>query len=76
MAAVVHAALGDRSRAFALLEDGVTRHLVEPNLVLGPELDPLRADPRFARLVGRMNLPPSAVTALITLPWASRSETH
>jgi hypothetical protein len=77
MAAVVHVALNDRDRAFALLEDGVARRLVEPNMVPGPELDPLRGDPRFVvRLVGAMQLPPASVAALVSIPWAVTSVTQ
>jgi TolB-like protein/DNA-binding winged helix-turn-helix (wHTH) protein/Tfp pilus assembly protein PilF len=76
MCAAVHAALGERDRAFTLLENGVARHLVEPNLILGPELDPIRSDPRFARMVTAMRLPPHAAKALITLPWTSPASTQ
>jgi Tfp pilus assembly protein PilF len=75
MTAAVHLMLGDRDRAFALLEDGVARHLVEPNLIVAPELDPLRSDPRFARMVAAMRLPPASATALIGVPWATAAAT-
>ena len=71
MAAAVHAVLGDRQRAFEILQRGVEQHLIEPNMVLGPELDVLRRDPQFAQAISLMRLPTSAVDALIALPWAS-----
>jgi serine/threonine protein kinase/lipoprotein NlpI len=56
--AAVHLALGDRDRAFELLEEaygershGLTFLKVDPNL------DDVRSDPRFADLVRRVGLP-------------------
>jgi DNA-binding winged helix-turn-helix (wHTH) protein/TolB-like protein/Flp pilus assembly protein TadD len=55
--AALHAALGDRERAFQSLEDAAAErsfHLVY--LKLWPELDSLRPDPRFAAMVRRVGL--------------------
>ena len=56
--AILHAALGEREPAFALLEKAYTAH--DPSLqYLGiePAFDSLRADPRFDDLVRRVGLP-------------------
>jgi serine/threonine-protein kinase len=58
--AYIYAGLGDREQAFAWLERAVS--VRDPVLTmnhLDPALDPLRADPRFARLYRMMHLPPS-----------------
>ena len=56
--AVVHAALGDRDAAFAALERGFElRTFFMTWLLIDPDLDPLRADPRFDALVKRVGLP-------------------
>ena len=58
--AQIHAALGDRERAFHWLDQAVAErafHLVY--LKVWPELDPLRSDPRFGAVVGRLGLPSS-----------------
>jgi TolB-like protein/Tfp pilus assembly protein PilF len=56
--ACMQAALGDRAKAFASLEQAVAeRSELVPYLRIDPRLDPLRADPRFARLVRRLRLP-------------------
>jgi DNA-binding winged helix-turn-helix (wHTH) protein/TolB-like protein/Flp pilus assembly protein TadD len=55
----IHVALGDRERAFRWLDQAAAErsfHLIY--LEVWPELDPLRADPRFAALVRRLGLPP------------------
>ncbi|MEO6526127.1 MAG: AAA family ATPase [Gemmatimonadaceae bacterium] len=50
--ASVYAALGDRDAAFLLLEQGYAEHSSDlATLSTEPTLDPLRTDPRFARLV-------------------------
>jgi thioredoxin-like negative regulator of GroEL len=60
-AARVYAALGDSERALALLEQGADERQRD---VLGIAHDPflaaLRGEPRFAQLVARMGLAPSA----------------
>jgi hypothetical protein len=55
----IQAALGDRERAFRWLEEAAGErafHLIY--LKVWPELDPLRADPRFDALVRRLGLEP------------------
>ena len=57
--AVLQAALGNREEAFALLERALAeRDSRLPYIVIGPLLDPLRDDPRFADLVRRIGLQP------------------
>lgn len=57
--AIVYAALGETDQAFEWLEKGYReRDGWLLNLNVDPALDPLRSDPRFARLVKRMGLPP------------------
>ena len=54
----MQAALGQRSKAFASLEQAVAeRSEMVPYLRIDPRLDQLRADPRFSRLVKRLQLP-------------------
>jgi DNA-binding winged helix-turn-helix (wHTH) protein/TolB-like protein/Tfp pilus assembly protein PilF len=55
----IHAALGDRERAFRWLDEAAAErafHLIY--LKVWPELDPVRADPRFEALVRRLGLEP------------------
>jgi len=55
--ASVHAALGDNDKAFSWLERAYQEHdsyLVR--LKVAPAMDPLRLDPRFGKLLHRMNL--------------------
>lgn len=61
--AVLYGAAGDRERALAALQQADARR--DPNLLwlaVAPYADPLRSDPRFARLVAHLGLPapPSA----------------
>ena len=66
----VHVALGDLDAAFAELDRAADAGAL-PGFALGnPELDPLRRDPRFARLAERLKLP---VDALVNLPEPPRS---
>jgi eukaryotic-like serine/threonine-protein kinase len=54
---IVHAALGQKDKAFFWLEKAYDEHdsyLVR--LKVAPSMDPLRSDPRFEKLVQRMNL--------------------
>jgi len=54
----VFVALGDHERALTWLERAVEErapHVVE--MAVEPPLDPLRSDPRFVRLLGRVGLP-------------------
>jgi serine/threonine protein kinase/tetratricopeptide (TPR) repeat protein len=56
--ALLHAALASNDEAMVWLERAYDER--EANLVfakVNPRLDPLRADPRFQRLLGRMNFP-------------------
>lgn len=58
-AAWVYASLGDRDRTFAALDAAFRAHY--PLLWrarMDPELDPLRADPRYTQFLTRMRLPP------------------
>jgi TolB-like protein/DNA-binding winged helix-turn-helix (wHTH) protein/Tfp pilus assembly protein PilF len=53
-----HAGLGDRDRAFALLERAYVERTDRMTwLSVDPLLEPLRGDPRFADLVRRVGLP-------------------
>lgn len=57
--ASVYAALGERDQAFAWLERGYAeRDFLLVMLEVEPMFDPLRADPRFAQLLGRVGLTP------------------
>jgi serine/threonine-protein kinase len=57
--AVIHAALGDNDRAFDALERAYAdRSFYLTWLKIDPELDPLRADPRFVDLLRRVKFPP------------------
>ncbi|HYW71565.1 MAG TPA: protein kinase [Pyrinomonadaceae bacterium] len=54
----MYAGLGDKDQAFASLEKAYDeRSWYLTQLKLDPELDPLRADPRFADLARRLGLP-------------------
>ncbi len=56
--AKIYAALGDRDKAFACLEEGYQgRYFGMVYLAVDPDLDPLRSDPRFLALLRRLNLP-------------------
>ena len=56
--ATMQAAMGQRSKAFASLEQAAAeRSELVPYLRVDPRLDQLRADPRFSRLVKRLQLP-------------------
>ena len=57
--AEINTYLGDKEEAFLWLEKAVDgRPEWIPFLKVDPTLDPLRADPRFKALLGRMGLPP------------------
>lgn len=57
--AVVHAALGDRDRAFDCLDKALENsEWWVSTLKVNPVFDPLRADPRFAGLMRRTGLTP------------------
>jgi DNA-binding winged helix-turn-helix (wHTH) protein/TolB-like protein/tetratricopeptide (TPR) repeat protein len=59
--AVAYAALGDHTRAVELLEKAVAERLSRTIwMAFDPELDALRAEPRFRKLIERMRLPSRA----------------
>jgi TolB-like protein/DNA-binding winged helix-turn-helix (wHTH) protein/Tfp pilus assembly protein PilF len=64
----VYIALGDQDLALSELERYRDRRLLLPYSLSNPELDPLRAHPRFARLVESMGLP--------MLPYVSERQSH
>jgi len=56
--AVAYTALGDKDQAFARLDQAYAEHAFQMgSLKVDPELDPLRAEPRFQELVRKMNFP-------------------
>ena len=55
--ASLHALLGDRDRAFSLLEQAYAeKDWTLREVKISPLLDPLRGDPRFAKLLKKLNL--------------------
>jgi hypothetical protein len=57
--AVICGALGEKDEAFRLLEAAYRERSVWMVYVkVAPFFDPLRSDPRFPDLLGRMNFPP------------------
>jgi len=57
--AAIYAALGDKDQAFAWLDNAYEAHtFVLIELKVNPMFDPLRSDPRYADLLGRMRLAP------------------
>ena len=56
--AAAYAALGDKDEAFMWLERAFEERSLELAFIgVEPEMDVLRADPRFRDLIRRMNLP-------------------
>jgi TolB-like protein/Flp pilus assembly protein TadD len=56
--ALIYSALGDKDKAIAALETSVSEHdYLLPRINVEPFLDPLRGDPRFERIVKRLNFP-------------------
>ncbi len=56
--AAIHASLGEKDQAFALLERAVTdRTVLAAGLSIWPELESLHSDPRFTALIRRVGLP-------------------
>jgi serine/threonine protein kinase/tetratricopeptide (TPR) repeat protein len=57
--AIIHIGLGDKDRAFELLQQAYDDHFaVLPYIRIEPLFDPIRDDPRFAELLGKVNLAP------------------
>jgi tetratricopeptide (TPR) repeat protein len=54
--ASIHAAVGEKDQAFALLEKAYSEHDQQLVWLGGPELEPLRSDPRFRDLVRRVGV--------------------
>jgi DNA-binding winged helix-turn-helix (wHTH) protein/TolB-like protein/Flp pilus assembly protein TadD len=55
--ALIHAELGDRTRALSALERGVSDHSqMQGYLNVEPALDPIRGEPRFREVARRLNL--------------------
>ena len=67
-AAGLLSALGERDKAFAMLERATSERSIEPINLLGPELDRMRSDPRFAEVLKRMRLPDETVDVFVRLP--------
>lgn len=56
--AMIYAALGDKKKAFDLLEVGYTRHdVVLITMHADPRFDTLRSDPRWTELTRRIGFP-------------------
>jgi tetratricopeptide (TPR) repeat protein len=56
--AAIHAALGDKDKAFAELEKAFGEHdWFLPRLKVDPFMDQLRDDPRFKEMLKHLNLP-------------------
>ena len=53
--AMVYAALGDKDQTMSWLEKGYQERF-NPGVLLRPAFDPLRSDPRFRNLLGRIGL--------------------
>lgn len=66
--ASVYIALGDHDRAFADLDRALAARQLLPYMLANPDMDSVRMDPRFARIVERMGLPVDRVVALGALP--------
>jgi tetratricopeptide (TPR) repeat protein len=56
--AQVYAALGDRDRAIEYFERAIADRSLVASWLRGPELDPMRSDPRFKGLFARLGLKP------------------
>jgi TolB-like protein len=58
--AMIYAALGDKEKAFRLLEEGYRRHdVVLITMYADPRFDTLRSDPRWTELTRRIGFPQS-----------------
>jgi tetratricopeptide (TPR) repeat protein len=56
--AQVYAALGDRDPAIEYFERAIADRSLVASWLRGPELDPIRSDPRFKGLFARLGLKP------------------
>jgi hypothetical protein len=57
--ALIHAALGEKDEAFALLDKAIAeRSTFLVYTKWEPRLDPLRSDPRFKQVLTQIGLPP------------------
>jgi tetratricopeptide (TPR) repeat protein len=57
--AALYTALGDKDQAFAWLQKACDeRFIILASVKVDPVFDPLRSDPRFRNLLGRLGLPP------------------
>ena len=65
--AMIYAALGDRDQAMNWLERGYKERF-NPGVLLRPGFDPLRSDPRFEELAGRVGLPSLSPPHKVTKP--------
>ena len=55
----IYAGLHEKDRAFERLDKGYENHdLTITSIKVNPEVDPLRSDPRFPKLLRRMNIQP------------------
>ena len=54
----IHAALGDRDPAFEYFERAIADRSLVASWLRGPDLDPIRSDPRFTALFTRLGLTP------------------
>ena len=58
LVAQIYAALGDRDPALELFERSIADRSLVASWLRGPELDPIRSDPRFTALFTRLGLKP------------------
>jgi len=56
--ALVYVGLGEKDRAFDVLQKAVADHSIWPPFLRSAELKSIRSDPRWAELLRRMGLPP------------------
>jgi hypothetical protein len=56
--ALVYVGLGEKDRAFDVLQKAVADHSIWPPILRMPELNSIRSDPRWAEMLRRVGLPP------------------
>jgi TolB-like protein/DNA-binding winged helix-turn-helix (wHTH) protein/Tfp pilus assembly protein PilF len=56
--ALVYVGLGEKDRAFDVLQKGLADHSIVPTTLRRVEWNSIRSDTRWAELLGRMDLPP------------------